>query len=191
MMIRLTLDSLTPLLMHNARLSDPLDVITKQLRGVSSKRTKTEDDQAEMARIEFEGGMYFDEIAGPYVPGVNVHRCLVEGAKLNKLGRHVERGVIVQNDVCALAYDGPRTIEELWEDKNFVSRLSVGVTTSRVMRTRPQFRKWALEVDLLVDTGQLDLNQFTEIAEKAGSYIGIGDYRPRFGRFSVSVEQID
>jgi hypothetical protein len=144
-----------------------------------------------MARIEFIGGMYFDEVAGPYVPSVNVHRCLVEGAKLNKLGRHVERGVVTQDEICVLAYKGPRTIQELWEDKNFVSRLSVGVTTSRVMRTRPQFRKWALEAEFLVDNGQLDLVTFTEIAEKAGSYIGIGDYRPRFGRFDVSVQQID
>jgi hypothetical protein len=190
MKVRLTLTGTSALLMHNARLSDPLDPITKQLKAVSSKRTKTEDDQEEMARIEFIGGMYFDEVAGPYVPGVNVHRCLVEGAKLNKLGRHVERGVIALDEVCPLGYKGPRTIEELWADKNFVSRLSVGVTTSRVMRTRPQFREWVLEADFMVDTGQLDLVTFTEIAEKAGAYIGIGDYRPRFGRFDVSVQQI-
>lgn len=190
MKVRLNMTGSTALLMHNSRLSDPLDPVTKQLKAISSKTRKTEDDQAAMARIEFEGGMYFDSAAGPYIPGVNVHRCLVEGARLNKLGRHVERGVIALDEVCPLGYKGPRTIEELWEDKNFVSRLSVGVTTSRVMRTRPQFRQWVLEADFHVDTGQIDLNTFTEIAEKAGTMIGIGDYRPRFGRFEVSVSEI-
>lgn len=191
MKIRISIIGTTSLLMHNAQLSDPLNPITKQLKAVSSKRTKTDDDQEEMARIEFIGGLYWDEQAGPYIPGVNVHRCMVEAAKLNRLGRNVERGVIVTDEILPLGYDGPRDIDSLWSDKNFVSRLSVGVTTSRVMRTRPQFRRWALEADLLVDNGQLDFGQICEISEKAGQMIGLGDYRPRFGRFDVTAEQID
>lgn len=191
MKVRITMTGTTDLLMHNARLSDPLDAWTKQLKEVSSKRTKTEDDHAEMARIEFMGGLYYDEDLGPYIPGVNIHRCLVEAGKLNKLGRHVERGIIMQEEMCPLGYVGPRTPEEMWADKNFMSRLSVGVTTSRVMRTRPKFRTWALETEFMVDTGQLDLNQVREIADKAGSMIGIGDYRPRFGRFIATTQKIE
>jgi hypothetical protein len=190
MRVRLTIVGSTSLLMHNARLSDPLDYYTKRLKEVSSKRTKTEDDHELMASIEFEGGLYLDEETGPYIPAVNLHRCLVEGGKLNKLGRHVERGVIVEDDTLPLAYNGPRTAKELWADLNFRSRLSVGVTTSRVMRTRPQFRQWATEADLTVDTGQLDLEQIGTIAEKAGSMVGLGDYRPRYGRFTVQVTQL-
>jgi hypothetical protein len=191
MKVRMNITGSTALLMHNARLSDPLDPITKRLKEVSSKRTKTDDDQERMARIEFEGGLYFDEAAGPYIPGINIHRCLVEAAKLNKLGRHVERGVIALDEVCPVGYHGPRAIDEMWADKNFVSRLSVGVTTSRVMRTRPMFRTWVTEADFLVDNGQIDLPTFTEIAEKAGVMIGLGDYRPRFGRFEAVVEKIE
>lgn len=190
MKVRLTIVGTASLLMHNARLSDPLDPYTKALKDVSSKRTKTEDDHEEMARIEFEGGLYLTEESGPYIPGVNVHRCMVEAAKLNKLGRHVERGTVIMDEVLPLGYYGPRTATELWKDKNYVSRLSVGVTTSRVMRTRPMFRMWALEAVMLVDTGQLDLTQITNIAEKAGQMIGLGDYRPRFGRFDVEVKEI-
>jgi len=102
----------------------------------------------------------------------------------------VRDGIIVLNEVHPLAYNGPRTIQGLYDDKNFVSRLSVGVTTSRVMRTRPMFRQWALESELIVDDGQLDLDQITSIADKAGQMIGLGDYRPRFGRFNVEVTEI-
>lgn len=190
MEIRFQIVGTTSLLMHNAQLSDPLNPITRQLKDVSSKRTKTMDDHEEMARIEFMGGLYCDDEIGPFIPGVNLHRCLVEGAKLNKLGRHVERGVIVKDEMLPLGYKGPRNPDDLWKDANFVSRLSVGVTTSRVMRTRPMFRTWALEADLVVDQGQLDLNQITEIAEKAGLMIGLGDYRPRYGRFDVTVQNL-
>lgn len=191
MQVRLTISGTTSLLMHNARLSDPLDSVTKRLKAVSSKRTKTEDDHEEMSRIEFEGGLYMDPDVGPYIPGVNLHRCLVEGAKLNKLGRAVERGVIVLgSDVLPLAYLGPRDVDGLYADKTYVSRKSVGVTTSRVMRTRPEFHQWALEADLLVDQGVLDLEQISTIAFKAGQMVGLGDYRPRFGRFDVKVTKL-
>ncbi len=45
---------------------------------------------------------------------------LVEAAKLNKLGRHVERGVIALEEVCPLGYKGPRTFEELWAEDGIV-----------------------------------------------------------------------
>jgi hypothetical protein len=190
MEIRMTLTGTASLLMHNAQLSDPLNSYTKSLKEVSSKRTKTEDDHWEMARIEFLGGLYHDDELGPYIPGANLHRCLNEGAKLNKLGRHVERGVVVLSERLPLAYIGPRDMDGLWADENFRSRLSVGVTTSRVMRTRPMFRNWMLEADLMVDTQQLDFDQICGIAEKAGAMIGLGDYRPHHGRFTVEVTQI-
>ncbi len=190
MQVRLTMVGSNPLLMHNAQLSDPLADITKKLKKVSSKRIKTEADHDEMARYEFEGGLYFDKEVGPYIPGANIHACLIKAAKMTRQGPAVERGVVVPNEFNILGYIGPRTIDELWEDKNFVSRLSVGVTTSRVMRTRPEFRQWSLEAEIIVDDGQLDLEQFSAIAKKAGEMIGLGDYRPRFGRFTSEVVQI-
>jgi len=190
MQVRLTIIGTMSLLMHNAQLSDPLATITKQLKKVSGKRIKTEADHEEMARIEFEGGLYFDDESGPYIPSANIHACLLKAARMTRQGPAVERGIIVLNEVHPLAYNGPRTIQGLYDDKNFVSRLSVGVTTSRVMRTRPMFRQWALESELIVDDGQLDLDQITSIADKAGQMIGLGDYRPRFGRFNVEVTEI-
>lgn len=190
MQVRLTIVGSMPLLMHNAQLSDPLATITKELKKVSAKRLKTEADHEEMARIEFEGGLYMDEEFGPYIPSANIHACLIKAAKMTRQGPAVERGVVVANEVHPLAYSGPRTAKELYADKNYVSRLSVGVTTSRVMRTRPFFRNWALEVDLIVDEGQLALDQVAAIAEKAGQMIGLGDYRPRYGRFEVQVTQL-
>ena len=44
------------LLMHNARLADPLDPITKEKAKVSSKRKKTEEDQELLSHLEWQGG---------------------------------------------------------------------------------------------------------------------------------------
>lgn len=181
----------TPLLMHNARLSDPLDAIVKQMKPLNSKRAKTEEDHEELARLEFWGGLYFDSVVGPYLPGQNFERCLHEAAKITKDGKKIERGVFIDTELNALEYRGPRTIDGLWQDKNFVHRASSKVGMNRVMRTRPVFRQWQVFSDGLYDPSVINLSELERIAETAGVMIGLGDWRPRYGRFDGTVEEHD
>jgi len=188
--VRITLTGTAPLLVHNIRLANPLDPIAKAMKAVSSKRTKTDDDYEELARLEFVGGLYLDEAVGPYLPGQNIERSLTDGARITKAGKKVERGLFVTDDVVPLLYKGPRTAEDLWADENFRSVLAVKVGTSRVMRTRPMFRDWAVEADAELDPTVLSLDELGPIAETAGSMTGLGDYRPRYGRFVSKVEKL-
>jgi hypothetical protein len=178
------------LLMHNARLSNPLDDIAKSMKRVTSKRIKTDEDHEELARLEHMGSLYFDPEVGPYVPGQNFERCLVDAARITKSGKKIERGVFVETDVNPLSYDGPRDIEGLWRDQNFRHAASVKVGTSRVTRTRPQFRGWMVEAEGTYDPAVLNLVELREIATTAGLMIGLGDWRPRFGRFSCTVDKV-
>lgn len=182
------IEGTAPLLMHNARLSDPLDPATKALKRASSKRTKTDDDHAAVAEAEFHGGLYLDPDAGPYLPGENITAALIEGAKLNKLGVKVKRGLLVTTDVNPLAYAGPRDAESLYKDSNYSHRASVKIGTSRVIRTRPIFRKWITQCEGIIDESQLIPEELVQIAENAGAFIGLGDWRPRYGRFTANVE---
>lgn len=187
---RLTCTGTTPLLMHNAQLSDPLNPIAKAMKRISAKRTKTEEDYEAMARLEFEGGLYLDPDMGPHVPGQNFERCLVDAARITKSGKKIERGVFVETNVNPLGYKGPRTVAELWADQNFRHSASVKVGTNRVTRTRPQFRTWTVAADAQYDPSVINLDELREIATTAGMMIGLGDWRPRFGRFTAEVEKI-
>lgn len=187
---RFTCTGTVPLLMHNARLSNPLDEIAKAMKRVTSKRTKTEEDHEELARLEHMGSLYFDSDVGPYVPGQNFERCLVDAGRITKAGKKIERGVFVETNVNPLAYDGPRELAALWQDANFRHSASVKVGTSRVTRTRPQFRTWAVEAEGVYDPLVINLEELAEIAATAGRMIGLGDWRPRFGRFEAVVEKI-
>jgi hypothetical protein len=188
---RLDITGQAPLLMHNARLSDPLDPIARAMKKISGKRTKTDSDHEELARLEFLGGIYYNEDSGVYVPGANLWATLINGGKVTKQGKAVERGLVVPDNELKLIYDGPTTPEELFADKNFVSRMSVKVGQNRVMRTRPMFEDWQLVAEIHVDETVLNLDGVAEIARNAGEMAGLGDYRPTYGRFSVVVEKID
>ncbi|MFT4126260.1 MAG: hypothetical protein QM662_08530 [Gordonia sp. (in: high G+C Gram-positive bacteria)] len=185
---QITITGNTPLLMHNSRLSDPLDPASKALKKISSKRTKTDDDHIALGEAEFMGSLYLDPHVGPFIPDLNIAAALLAGAKLNKLGVKVTRGLLITTPVNPLAYDGPRDPAEMWRSGRFAHRASVGVGQSRVMRTRPVFHDWACEAEGLLDESQLDISQIIQIAQNAGDFIGIGDWRPRFGRFTAKVE---
>ena len=183
----ITLTGTAPLLMHNSRLANPLDSATKALKKVTGKRNKTDDDHAELARLEHCGSLYFDPDIGPYLPGDNVWRALYDASKKRKLGPKIKEGVIITSDVNPLSYRGPRDVAGLWKDENFRLMASVKVGMVRVMRCRPMFREWSVQVEGILDTVILDPADFSAIAETAGQLVGVGDWRPRYGRFLAQV----
>lgn len=187
---RMTCTGTTPLLMHNSRLANPLDEIAKAMQRISKKQRKTEEDYEELARLEHMGGLYFDPEVGPFIPGQNFERCLVDAARITRAGKSIERGVFVDTDVNPVSYDGPRDQDALWKDQNFRHTTSVKIKQSRVTRTRPQFREWVTAAEGEYDPAVLNFYQLAEIAGTAGRMIGLGDWRPRFGRFMVTVEKI-
>lgn len=189
--VRLVLKGATPLKMHNCRMADPLDPIARSIKAISGKTKKTDADHMEMGRIEHLGSMYHDDSVGPFIPGVNLHQCLVQGAKMHRLGEAVKRGVLVISSVMPLEYDGPRTIAELWADKTYVDRVSAKVGAARVMRTRPVFPVWGLTADVALQEGVMDVDKLSMVAEAAGLFSGLGDHRPAYGRFSVTVTPLD
>jgi hypothetical protein len=159
--------------------------MSKALKRVSSKRAKTDADFAEMARIEFLGGLYVSE-DGPCIPGELVEAALVAAAKKSKRGVQAKIGLISDGN-HKLDYDGPRAPDELWQDEKFRLVAGVKVGQARVMRTRPIFRDWSCEifVDFLPD--QLNRSEVAEMVRTAGAIVGIGDWRPKFGRFAAEM----
>lgn len=191
MEFRITLTGTSNLLMHNARLSNPLDPATKALKKITSKKSKTDDDHLEVARLEHGGSLYLDSEFGPYIPGENLQRCLTDAAKVTRSGVKVTRGVFISSDVNPLVYRGPREVDALWADENFRLMASVKVGTARVMRCRPMFPAgWMFSAEGILDPEVLSFEDLSDIANTAGRLIGMGDWRPRYGRFTATVEKI-
>lgn len=177
-----------PLIMHNSQLANPLNEFTKAIKELTPKLKKTDQQHADIARLEWRGGLYWNESDGPYLPGLNVRRALLDAARLSKQGKTIERGLLRIARVCPLQYDGPRDIEGLWADERFRHTAIVvnPGNRARITRTRPCFMDWSATVSITVDPNMINPRNLLAIAEAAGTYIGIGDGRPFFGgRFSV------
>ena len=193
-----TLTGISPLLLHSGQAIDPLNHYAKEMKRVSKKRQKTDEDQAIIGRVEWFMSIYHDgavdeladgEIkADPnariVIPAPSLEAMIVAGGKKLKLGNQVKSGVIVEND-AQLIYDGPKDINELHAAGNHTHRVPARVGTARVMRTRPIFRVWSVNVSITHDESVLDESELFSILKAAGQLVGIGDWRPRFGRFTV------
>ena len=183
--LKFKLTSESPLLMHNGQLADPLNKFSKDLKRVSGKRAKTDADFAEMAKIEWYASLYVDD-GKLCIPMEVLEAALVEGAKKQKLGKQTQSTLFVTKNAI-LHFDGDKlTADELWE--RGANRLTTGVRIqrNRVMRTRPRIEKWWCEAEVQFDDKILDPAKITEIVTTTGREIGIGDWRPKFGRFTAS-----
>lgn len=184
----MTVIGTAPLLMHNSQLSDEFNPVTLEMKKLTSKKTKkTEDDRWELRRLEHLGSLYFDPELGPYMPAQNIEACLAKAAGLTRNGQDVKRGIRITSDVNPLVYKGPRETKTLWKDPNHVHNASVKVGQARIIRTRPIFREWAFEANGIIDVNVIDVESLTQFAEKAGTLIGLGDWRPRFGTFNAEI----
>lgn len=184
--IKVRLNGLSPLLMHSSRAANPLDPEVKKFKLLTGKRKKTDEDHIEIARAEFEIGMWYDPKIGPYLPGENIFRSFIAGGKVSKLGAAMERSVQIAQDKAALVYEGPRTPQELWNEK-FYDLRSVVVQQSRTMRCRAKFENWSCDAEVYFDSTMINRDQLVQAMHDAGRFSGMGDYRPTFGRYEIEV----
>jgi len=191
MRITIELRGTSPLLMHNPRMVDPEFEITRAIKALTSKRKKTDDDLKQIAKLEWYGGIY-EEDGVVVQPTSKARKCLINTARMSKKGKSVERTVSFGTLFVPLVYDGPSSIDELFADSAFHSRLSVGIGQKRVMRVRPKFNTWSLTVDgLFVEDAGLNFDELEEIVELAGVVEGIGDNRVNgYGRFTGTVKGV-
>lgn len=186
MYARFKITGTRPLLMHNGRLADPLDPHAKALKELSAKRNKTDDDLIEMGHREWLGSLYWDDEQGACIPGQMLEATLRDGAKFRKLGKAMTQAVMIDEFTVPLEYDGPRQMAKLWQDLRFSLRAGVKVGQQRVIRTRPKFPiGWSVEFGVEYAEDRVNVEDIDRALMDAGQFIGLGDWRPRYGRFTV------
>jgi hypothetical protein len=174
-----------PLLMHSDKTANPLNSYTKKLKEFTGKRNKTDDDHLAIAEIEFEASLYWNERQGYFIPSANIEATLLASAKHFKLGQLWKQAAVVINDAPLIFRHSKLPPAELFKLPQYVDIRTVKVQASKNMRCRPIFHEWNFEFEVMLDEGKLNESQVDQVIKNAGSYIGIADWRPKFGRFEV------
>lgn len=174
----------SPLLLHNGQLADPLNQWSKMLKKVSGKRAKTEADYEEMSRLEWYGSLYTEKGA-VCLPGYVIEASLASAARKSKRGKQAQAGIICP-DNYPLHFDGEAAIDALWAGGKHILKVLVRVGPVRIVRTRPKFDNWWSEIGVMYDPQQLNETDILDILKTCGESNGLCDWRPKFGRFEVA-----
>jgi len=169
--------------MHNGQLADPANDFAKKMRKITSKRNKTDADFEELGRMEWHGSLYLKD-GEPCLPGEILEAAFVTAAKKQKKGQQAQAGITCP-DSYPLVYEGARKPEELWNDLQYRHTVGARVKQSRVMRTRPIFREWSCKIQVQYDDSLLNEEEVKHIVRVSGEIVGVGDWRPKYGRFKV------
>jgi hypothetical protein len=192
--LKINVVGITALLTHNNQTANPFNEYTKKLAPLTAKRKKTDEDYREIARLEWEAGLYLEQ-GKVVIPARCIEATLWNGAKKTRNGVKFKSGVLVEDDFMPLSYDGPvittnggvgipnPSLDKFYDKFKYQALVKVGPQT--ILRTRPIFQNWSFKVSLTYDPTVIDERTLISIAEDAGRLVGLCDNRPRMGRFMV------
>ncbi len=170
---KIKIKGLTPLLQNRFAGEETMGKTKKKT--AASKENKVEDT------------LYKLPNGKAYQPAESIRQSLIEAGKAFKKGR-ANRSRIMASFVL-IEPEAIIHLHQKWEtDRRAVV---IPSTKGRVMRNRAKFAEWELEFYVTsLDEDEVDEELVHDALEYAGSYIGIGDYRPQkkgmYGRFIVS-----
>lgn len=190
--LKVTWKGISPLIMHSCQCVNPLHPITREMKKITSKgKNKTEDDLIKLSDLEWEAGAYWKEGLGLYIPAENIEATIQNGAKANKKGKDIERYVNVTDLYIPFFYGEKLTKEELIQNYEYRDTRIMTVDRKKIMRTRPRFDQWNITFNLMYNEEKIDIETIVNAMEYAGSYVGLCDSRPKYGKFVATVEEID
>lgn len=164
-----------------------------QSKYIQEKKTRDET-HADFEKRSWKQRCHWNDAGNLYIPPMSFKNCLSEAAKYKSIQipgkgkstytKHFEAGVLVVDPlVLPITQD---TIAHEWLHVPSDGRRG---GTTRVEKCFPLIPSWGGTVEFLILDEIITEEVFTEHLRDAGSFIGMGRFRPRnngfYGRFSV------
>ena len=152
---------------------------------IAKEKTQTEESPVQSA----EKKLYINDEKKLYQPETHIKGALVEAGKDQKV---VGKGKSTYSKIVGYAVEiNPFEIIHKKQKWTPYSVLAVNPSTrGRNLLHRPMLKEWELEFAITFDEEQIPASILKEILERAGKFVGIGDWRPakkgRFGKFQVT-----
>ena len=199
--IKAKIKGIAPLLTHNGWLVDPRNVFTKEIDAAQKSLKKNRSDAAfeALANCEWLGGLYtktpikfvrennqvdVTEDAEICVTGDMICRSIIKSAGRKEVTAF-KAGVIVDGMFSLTVGGKVAKVKTLFKNPAHYFTVAAKIGQSKIMRTRPRFDDWSANIEVAYIAELVSKRDVQDALVRSGSIVGIGDWRPRFGRFAV------
>jgi len=179
--IKLTIEGTADLLFHRYS-ADEVEEKGKAAKGSAAKKTDN-----------IESYLYRDADGYICLPGRYLQRALQEAGRFQQDPRSPRKSAL---DICKaglvvtplLAPVIPRAAEGPTQEWDYLDRQRVVVMRSAVTRVRPAFAQgWRCDLEIMSLLPEYLAPAFVRrLTDDAGRFIGLADFRPTYGRFTVT-----
>jgi len=185
------------MLLKNGRTSNPLDPMTRAIKEITGKKTKTDEDYEKLSDLEFEASLYWDDEVGVHFPAENIKAMFYAAAKKIKMGRQTH-AILLDHPLAPIVFPNHKNLKKLAADPDMRLVNMVVIQKRKTIRTRAKIPAgWTCTFTLLVDEAFMNLETVEQILEIASIQIGCGDWRPgspspgTYGTFVIeSIEEL-
>ena len=159
----------------------------------AEKKSQAKVDPTEAERLNWREKLYFREDGSVIIPGENIHESLKEGAAFWGMKIPGEGNKTYTNLVAAsiIIEDADLGINK---DSNAIIPFGKAVNGNpskgkksgcKVYKIRPLIRPWKVTFTMHFFDGRLSLEILRTIFHYAGTFKGLGDWRPTYGRYEI------
>ena len=175
----------SPLLQHRFPMPDYADM----------GKGGTKSTGAKDYRMEWKQSLYVTDKGQIYQPSTHFELAMVKaGTNFKVTGKRgksykdlVSAAVVIDPEKILFGMDAPEELDTDADKDLYLDMRPVVIQRARIVRLRPAFKPgWTLEFVINVIDDELPSGILQDILTLAGKAVGIGDYRPKFGRFLVT-----
>lgn len=181
--IRISVEGITPLLLHAFTEEEQLKATGGNRISAASGDRGTPEEQAEQHLYKGLNG----ELV---IPQPNLLACIIGGGTFFKAGKSkvtTQRSSLIPAVLTIEGATIPLVSAGGWSVDTRPVRIPA--TGGRILRHRPIFYDWKLDFNVQLDEAEMSAKLLRDIVDAAGSKIGLGDFRPvtrgPYGRFKV------
>lgn len=171
--LRLRLTGTSPLIVHKWSEKAKKQMLDKQMKRASQGKAAKDPEQ------DYRESLYIREDGSYGFPAVAFKAAAVRAGTYCDMKMVFLRGAFHVEGDLVLIEGQPEPREDM---------VRVGMGTADI-RYRPQFPKWATELEITYNGRALAAEQIIQLFEIAGFAVGVGEWRPekdgQFGRFRV------
>lgn len=148
------------------------------------KALKLTEKDTRLEEEKLDGKLHFTEDGNIGFPASGFAKGMIEVAPYLDLYKKDVRGSVrVLGNIIPINYK-ERVVNKSWGRQSGISKAPMKIV-------RPEFRDWTCELDMVVNTGVISIEQVINLVNWAGFQQGLGSWRPEkggsYGQYEVEV----